>query len=96
VSWAMSQVDWIPRDHDGGKEHQQWWWCLNYGSLGYKNITSQICPSLAHQRQVIGGAHIRLGGACDERLVVFKVVVKKGDGGCLKTKHAITGELLQQ
>ncbi len=25
-----------------------------------------------------------LGGACDERLAILKVMVKKGDGGCLK------------
>ncbi len=25
-----------------------------------------------------------LGGACDERLAIFKVMVRKGDGGCLK------------
>jgi hypothetical protein len=33
---------------------------------------------------------------CDERLAVFKVVVKKRDGECLKTGLTITGELLQQ
>jgi hypothetical protein len=28
-----------------------------------------------------------LGGACDERLVVFKVVVKKGFGKCLRRQN---------
>jgi hypothetical protein len=28
----------------------------------------------------------KLGGACDERLVIFKVVVKKWDGKCLRTR----------
>ncbi len=33
--------------------------------------------------------HSKLRGACDERLVFFKVVVKEGDGGCLKIGLAI-------
>jgi hypothetical protein len=36
--------------------------------------------------------HIRLGGACNERLVVFKVVVKEGYGGCLRIGLAIFGK----
>jgi hypothetical protein len=39
--------------------------------------------------------HIRLGGACDERLVVFKVVLKKGDDGCLRIGPTIVGKFLQ-